>query len=502
MRRLRQDGEPQAGGIEEEDYMAPKFDSLNKLFETLRDSSHDFRVTTNPFPPMDAEKLSKTLELSEKADRNGRQNLPPTDATEMDDVERSIVDRVESQRDDSYQVVEDQLSTYATRLRNLDFDGHFGQIQLANHASVADFKVEVAGGRDELHGLRKDLRERDVELAEFREKNGLQKRVARTKGGVATTAKWLVIAALLIVETWVNGTFLAVGSNQGFLGGIMYALAFAFANVILTVLLGLYVVPRIVHRSFLWKIVGLAGIAAWLVVAVSVNLVMAHYREVSATMVDAIGPEVMRRLNEAPLAMSDIDSWVLFVTGMIFSLIALIDSLLISDPYPGYAGTHERYVAARQAYVDRKRDLIDELTDIRNDHNEKVEWIVRELSTRRKESASILDARARMVGLFAEHQDHLELVAQKLLAYYREANRQARTTAQPMHFKSQYTMMRRDISLSTENDWSDKDLAERIQEAQDQLKAQMKQISVEFEAAVTAYHQLDNLFPETSNGPA
>lgn len=481
--------------------MAARFESLNKLFESLRDTNHDFRITTNPFPPLDPEKLERSLDVDAKGTDNGKKDIPPASAKDFDEVERTIVERVESQRDDSYQIMEDQLSTFSTRLRNLDFDGHFGQIQIANHSSVNDFRADVAGGRDELHGLRKGLREADVELADFRERNGLEKRVARTKSTTATAIKWLIIAALLIIETWVNGTFLAKGSDQGFLGGIMYAFAFAFANVISTVLLGLFVIPRIVHRSFLWKIVGFGGIFIWLVVAITVNLVMAHYREVSAALVNDVGPEVMRRLWQAPLSMNDIDSWVLFVSGFIFSLIALVDSLLISDPYPGYAGTHSRYVKARNEYVDRKLDLIADLKDIRNDHNEKIEWIVRELSTRRKECASILDNRSRMVKLYAEHQDHLEQVGRKLLATYRDSNRQSRAASPPKYFSTVYKMQRRNIVVSTADDWSDKELAERIQAAQLELSEQMKRISQEFEDAVTAYHQLDNLFPETINGP-
>jgi len=172
--------------------MAARFESLNKLFESLRDTSHDFRITTNPFPPLDPEKLTRSLDVEAKGTENGKHDIPTASAKDFDDVERTMVERVESQRDASYQIMEDQLSTFSTRLRNLDFDGHFGQIQIANHSSVNDFRADVAGGRDELHGLRKGLREADVELADFRERNGLEKRVARTKSSTATAMKWLM----------------------------------------------------------------------------------------------------------------------------------------------------------------------------------------------------------------------------------------------------------------------------------------------------------------------
>ncbi|WP_234840424.1 hypothetical protein [Sinorhizobium meliloti] len=442
------------------------------------------------------------MELAKKGKRNGEANSPQEDSRDHDEVERAITERIESLRDDAYQVLEGHISTYGTRLRNLDFDGHFNRIQVVNNASVDDFKADVATGRDELYGLRKDLREADVELADFRKRNGLELRVARTKGRIATILKWCIILALLIIETMVNGIYLAKGNDQGLVGGIGYAFAFAFANVVSTVVLGLFVVPRIVHRSFFWKVVGLVGIVAWLTVALGLNLVMAHYREVSASAFEYVGRIVMERLSTAPLIMNDIDSWVLFASGVLFSTIALIDSLLMKDPYPGYADTYQRYLDARDDYVDRKADLIDQLKGIRDDHNQKVDGIILALSARRKECAAIIDSRTRMIKQFSEHQSHLEVSGRRLFATYREANCAARTEPQPKRFSTQYKLDRRKPAIDTSDDWSDRELGERIKAAQAEMSEQMKRISTEFENAVTAYHQLDNLFPETINGPA
>lgn len=442
--------------------MAPRFESLNKLFDSVRDASHDFRITTDPFPPLDADRIGRALDIEEKGRRNGEAGVPPEASRDLDDVERSITDRIETHRDDVYQVLEGHLSTYGTRLRNLDFDGYFSRIQVVNNASVDDFRADVAKGRDELHALRSDLRQADVELADFRKRNGLEMRVARTKSTIATVLKWCVILALLIVETGVNGIYLAKGNDQGLVGGMGYAFAFAFANVVATVILGLYVVPRIVHRSFLWKLVGLIGIAAWFTVAIGLNLVMAHYREVSATALDDVGRIVMERLTNAPLIISDIDSWVLFASGVLFSTIALIDALLMNDPYPGYAGTHTRFVDARSDYIDHKLELIDELKVIRDEHNEKVEAIIRALSARRKECAAIIDNRSRTIKQFTDHQTHLEAVGKTLLGIYRDTNRSARTEPEPKRFSSTYKLERRKPNIDTSDDWSDKELSERI----------------------------------------
>lgn len=96
--------------------MAKRFEALNRLIDSVRESSHDFRITTDPFPPLDPEKLAKTLELAKKGAENGEVDKPAQSSKALDDVEKAIVNRVETERDDSYQILEDQLHTYATRM--------------------------------------------------------------------------------------------------------------------------------------------------------------------------------------------------------------------------------------------------------------------------------------------------------------------------------------------------------------------------------------------------
>lgn len=482
--------------------MAMRFEALSKFYESVREASHDFRITTAPFNQFDPEQLEKTLEIEEKGGNNGSANLPATASKELDDVEKVIIERIVSERDEATQVLEDRLNDYATRIRNFDFDGHFSQVRMTNNSSVDDFRASVASGRDELHSLRNLLRDADVELADFRERNGLEKRVAQIKSSGFTVLKWMVIVVLLIVETALNGVFLAEGSDQGLVGGYTLAFAFAFANVALTVVNALFVIPRIVHRSVFHKFVGLLGIAFWILSAVAINFVLAHYREVSQLAPDDIGSAVIEHLRNSTFEFKSINSWILFVSGLIFSLIALVDTLLMKDIYPGYAGTYQRYLDRQDDYIDKKVELIDELKRTRDEHNTKVEEVIRALSNRRRDSASAIDARSRMLKLFSEHQAHLETVARRLLATYREANRKTRTDPEPSRFSTQYKLDRRKADVDKSSDWSDKELAERINGAQAELVEQMARISNEFDEAVTSYHQLDNLFPETVNGAA
>jgi hypothetical protein len=479
--------------------LSKRFDALNRLWEKVRESNHDFRATTEIFPNLDVDRIARDLELAEKGSRRGSENQPPRGAKSMDDVELAIVERVEEEKKAAHHLVEDHLQLFADRLTNLDFEGQFGMIRQANASSVSDFKAEVAMGVDELHGLRRHLTDAENELAFFRKQHGLA-RAARVSEGPVYWLKISFLIFLFIVETILNGVFLAKGSELGIIGGITEAMSFSFLNLGIALLAAIFCVRLVTHRSAFVKIVGTVSILAYAALAIVLNLALAHYREVSGTLIDQAGPLVMNRLREDPLNLSDIKSWLLFGIGLLFSLGAFIDGWYFKDPYPGYSGVEKRLRTARDRYVTRKQDLIEGLKDIRDDHNEKVEEIIKNLSGRRREYSAIIDHRGKMLALFAQHQDHLERAANMLLRKYREANTKARSEPAPKHFAVSYKLERIKPTRPTGGEWNDSELAESIRSAQADLSEQVTRIGTECEQGIEQYHQLDKLFPGASNG--
>ncbi|WP_287338921.1 hypothetical protein [Mesorhizobium sp.] len=479
--------------------VALRFDALNRLWESVRESSHDFNRVAETFPNLDIEKVSKNLELAEKGAERGAANQPPKGAKSRDEVELAIIERIEEEKKSSHQMLEDQLQLYGERLTSLDFEGQFGMIRQANATSVSDFKAEIASGVDELHGLRRDLYDAEKERSGFRKRHGLD-RAARVSGRSMLGLKVAIICFLLLLETALNGSFLAKGSEQGLLGGITEALSFSVLNIGIALIAAVFCVRRLSHRSFGFKLVGLFSLVVYLGLTGALNLALAHYREASGTLMTGAGAEVVRRLQESPFGLLELNSWILFGIGVLFSIVAFIDGWFLTDPYPGYAGVEKRLQTARNRYVTRKQDLIDDLRDIRDEHNAKVEEIIRALSQRRKEHDTIIYSRSRMLVLFEEHQNHLERTANTLLTAYREANRKARTEPVPKHFGESYRLQRIKPAQVPVGELNDRDLAADIRAAQEELTSQVQRIGADFADAVEQYHKLDKLFPENIDG--
>jgi len=214
------------------------------------------------------------------------------------------------------------------------------------------------------------------------------------------------------------------------------------------------------------------------------------------------GQEVMRRLGTAPFVMADIQSWILFGIGLLFSALAFADGWQFRDPYPGYAGVQARLNAAHDAYMARKTALIDTLDDIRRDYGEKLGEVSRDLSERRKDYDTIISNRQRLQLLFEQAQVNLEAAGTALLRIYHAANQSARSTPSPERFVRGFTLTRIPAAIPR-RDEGDRDLLnEQIRIAQQTLEAAIVDINRAFAETVERYRQLDSLIPEAGDGTA
>ncbi|MDJ1465969.1 hypothetical protein [Nitratireductor sp. GZWM139] len=481
--------------------MAGKFDALEKLRDKFLSEHHDYRASTDMFPSLNVDKIAKEMELAELGEKRGSEEQPPKTAKAFDDVESSIIEYVQEAKRTSHQKLEDRLHLYARRVAGLNLDEQLGMLQQANTSSLSDFNAEISNGLDELHAKRTDLKAATDELNAFKKEHRLE-RVARVNSGLTISLKWGILVLVFLVESILNGFFLSKGNEQGILGGVTEALAFSFVNIGAALLLAYYGARGITHRSFLRKLIAAGAILVYVAGAIIINLLLAHYREVSGTFMSGAGLEAIKNMRADPFGLNDISSWMLFLVGLLFSVIAFIDGCLLSDPYFGYAGVEKRRLARRDDYIATKAEQIEYLQEVRDEHNEQVEDILKELSARKREYAAILTSRNRIAALFDEHQAQLEEACRQLLAKYREANVQARSTAAPRHFSQVYKLPKTTNIIRTDGEISQKELDASIVKARKMLSEQMVEIGRMCDGGIKQYRDLDILFPEASNEQA
>ncbi len=478
-----------------------KQSAIARLLSLLGQPQHSYRPSTEIFLDLNVDRVADNLGLASNGSDRGAENRPSADAETYDDIEHRVVELIETHKQDAHSIYLEHLHTYDERLTALNFEERFAIIQQAAPESVGEFRAEAALGRDELFSLRRRLYDSEQERDDFRRRHRLA-RPARLSSQGKTLLKVGILAILFVIEVIINGNFLAKSNPQGLLGGAVQAVSFAALYIIASFLCCLVPIRLINRRNFFFKLIGLLSAIGYLALAIALNLTLAHLREIPPTVNGDVGQEVMTQLLKTPLILNDIISWVFFGIGFIFSLVAMTDGLLFTDPYFGYASLEQRCNEARAQYTEGKAELIERLREIRDAASEAMNGAARDLSVRRGEFDSIIQARGRLAQRFAEHQNHIERSCRALLSIYREANRKARTTPAPAYFAKPYSMDRI-VYVGTDKDETARDqLRQSILQTQDILNRQIKAIHEAFDEAVRSYREIDDLIPESKRGPS
>lgn len=472
--------------------------ALDRLSEGLKRAPHEFGATLQTFPNVSIDTIAKQMNLVARGQTRGAKNEPPTKSGTFDEVEHNIVERIHAERNSAHQQALDQLELYDHRLNALDFEGRISAINDAAPLAVSEFEAEAIQGRDELYELRRSVVEHEKERRLFQEKYRITHApYLPTTGTIILKIGLLVF--LFAFETYVNGVFLAKGNELGLLGGAVEALVFAILNVIISFFIGLGGARYLNHRNFLKKLFGLFSFLFWLGFVVLLNLALAHYREISGSLYEDAGARVIEQLIKQPFGLHDIKSWLFFAIGLVFSVTAFIDGLSFSDRFPGYAALEKRVSAAHKKYIGIKDYLIEQLKDILTNATETMDKARRDLGVRRGEHDSIIGGKSRLSRLFAQHQDQLERAGSALLAIYRSANCETRTTASPSRFEQLWRL--EPVSLEIQSTPLNPKLYKQIDDAQALLTTQIQAIHQSFRQAIEKYRQIDDLFPEDHHAP-
>src|SRR5580704_5903725 len=160
--------------------------ALSRLVNGLKREQHDYRVSLDVFPVLNIDKLAADLGLAKAGAERGAREEPGSDTVALDDIENAIIERVEAEQNAAHGTLLDEVHTYKERLNGLDFEGRFSTIRQAAPAAVSEFHAEAAQGRDELHNLRRHLRDLEAERDDFRRRHNLKRAAHWASGGNLT----------------------------------------------------------------------------------------------------------------------------------------------------------------------------------------------------------------------------------------------------------------------------------------------------------------------------
>ena len=384
--------------------------------------------------PIDTGKIARRMDLDAKGRENGQRDLPNSGASTFDDIEMSIIQPIEAEWRLASGRMIDELRAYAIRLIGFSIDAELRRLVLSADNALAQLRAAHHIANQELGHLKAQYAATREEFDAFRQRHKLS-RPARNPASRWTTLGLLSI--LVAVESVLNGFFFAEGAKHGLVGGIGTAVGISIVNVVWAFLVGLGPSRWINHRNWLVKFLGMVLVLAGCGVLVALHAFAAHLRDASMAM---LGPSeamkaALRTLASSPWLLNDLTSYYLFALGVLFAGFTIWKGYGFDDPYPNYGRQFRRLEAARLAYGDEHTELFGGLEDIKEDTIQDIRSGMEKIPRYPQEAAAIRAARTSLLSSFKTYEGSVTTAIDQLLAIYRAANRETRSTPVPSYFE-------------------------------------------------------------------
>jgi hypothetical protein len=445
------------------------------------------------FIQIDRDEARKRLKLDEQAAKYGAMDEPRTDALGLDPVEQEIISAIGEYQETARKDAHNNIRGYDERLASLGLLDKLANIRGAAPTALADFKAETVITRQRLTLARDAIRDSYKELKAFQREHKLARPAHKSLPAIATNG---AIFVAWFVESLANAVLLRVNDDLGLLGGFIAALVIAALNVLVSAAVGRLVWPWAAYKDQSRRLLAWAGITIWVIALVGWNLLSAHYRDAKAG--GAASPESAALANfiDQPFSLDTFYSVGLLILGLLTGFGAAYTAYRAEDPYPGYGALYRRHEQRCQEYADEVESARDALEQVRDKAVKEANDTRGELARQFRQRGTMLSGRANFVKRFEEHEGYLEQTANTLLAIYRTANRQARSTPTPAHFEQHWQIRRTELPPETSSFLSEIE----IQAVDHELEQTSKALNDAYVDAVESFEPLDELKRRLTDG--
>ena len=401
---------------------------LRRLFRP----GHDYLPGTTIFRDIDIELVAGDLKLEECGERDGSGNLPASDSSTLAVTENAVARKVRQYWDEAAQGARRAHESLSGRWASLSSEAEIDTL-LAEPKVVASTLSEVAReGSDRLEGLYRTVGVRQLDLERFREAEGITRPHHPPR---ALVFKLLPVVVAFAIELAINVSAFANGEEFGLAGAMFKVIALPFLNFGITAVLVFAFGRHVVRRPAWAKIIGALGFFVAVLWALFFNLTISHWRDSLGTQMSIeAGRTAWAAMMSNPFGLADLNSWLLFLAGLGAGLLGGVEAWIWKDPHPGYSRRLEALHTAEEDYNEARAWFLARLGQISTNATSALRDALTKAATaaqRRPELAAQASALAEDLNLYRQH---LQGVADDLVAIYREANVRTRSTPPPEHF--------------------------------------------------------------------
>ena len=434
----------------------------------------NYKPAPGEFSRFDQQRLVENLRLRDLGKGRGTKGQPAADATDLDIVEQDIAEGMRQQAMEDERRTREQFEHYTDRIKSANPAGQAAAMFVEAQNAVANFESAMLSARNILDKERRELVERDRELADFKAENRLKRPPNPPKSNWTWT---LFLAVCLFGEIAINGVALSAGSEFGVLGGVVIALFYSSLSMGFAFILGIMCLPYLRHVRISYVISGAVASLLFFALIVFVNLLAATYRVILTSGKTELEAGLLapgKVFTDPLLFASDTPSILMVCMSALVALFTAWKGLTWQDPYPGYAKIAKFRRRAHDRWIHAVEDRADDLEDIYKHHADNIRALQASLADRQQIIPQLIGHRRRLVISFNSHLKHIEDVGKYLIENYREANCETRKSAKPKYFTRKWKLD--SVSQMDEPDNSDAgnpdswtDVGEKLLAASDEL---------------------------------
>lgn len=383
-------------------------------------------ATQLSFEPVDLETLRDEVEPEIVGRQAGQQGSPHPDA-ERDSREHPITSPLDRLIQAASKLLEDRLRVANREYGEASSDRDpVGDLNATIQSAESKFSMVADSSRQQIDDRRLEAERRQTDFDRFRREHDLTRREPHYPVRNTRILTVGIVAILGVVESGANAAFLAKGNELGLIGAWVIAFGISALNIVSAFAFFGPTSRYLSHVDHWWRKLAWFGMVLYLFLGLGVNLGVAHYREVSGNLIGEAGLEVVTRMMENPWGLRDAESWLLFLLGVLFSVIAFYKGRTFDDVYPGYGRRDRSMREARTEYLQALDEAREDLEEIREDSLEEIRRIVHNARQQPAERRRIAAACRSWIAEFDQYAAHLQQVGETLIDEYRQANFLAR----------------------------------------------------------------------------
>jgi len=381
------------------------------------------------------DEIAIQLTIKQKAEADASHDLPSLGANTPNSTEREIQSYFEQRMAAINRIANDELSLRNTSIANTNLDDERASINNYTEHSKLSLKSLVAREFRSLEQLKQEFDDLQQEFGIFQQENKLSRTPHYPDSQVLYFA---IILLFWLLESAGNGYFFAEGSELGLLGGIGQALIIAAINISVAFFFIGWLFKYKNHCSVWKQLSAYAGLAVYIICAFGFNLLVAHYRDFFAFHPEQAGTLAVQRFMETPWGLSEVNSWLLFVMGIVFAVIAFVDGYKRDDIYPGYGKLHRRLRHLNEEYEEHRDLMVTDFDEVRQAFLHNLEDMKQAVLLKHTRLVHLVEDKQAFVSEYEQGMANFTAAANTLIYKYRDFNMSHRQTPAPEYFSKDW----------------------------------------------------------------